>query len=229
MLVVGLVLCGLPVDARADVPASAAQAVDVEARRLYKLGAERFDARDFKSAASAFQNAYELSHRKELLYNIGVCHREVGELEPALDAFRQYLAFAGPDGTNSVAVRQQIADLERLVPARLEVHSRGAAAHLVLDGTITGTTPFVTSVPAGTHTLVARDAGPEDRLSLTLAAGERRLVEVGHKNRKPLWLGLGLGIGSAVVAAGIVTIAVLVTRPAELHPGTLDPMIVNVR
>lgn len=220
-----LVVCASPRLVHADEAGSAA---DDEARRLYKVGIERFDARDFKSAVAAFQNAYDFSHRKELLYNIGVCHREVGELEPALDSFRQYLAFAGPNGANSDVVRQQIADLERLVPAKLEVHSRGKTARLTLDGTAAGNTPFATTLPAGTHVLVARGAGPEDHLSLALVAGERRLVEVGRAPRTKLWIGLGVG-AAVLVVAGVVTASVLATRPAELHPGTLDPQVVNVR
>lgn len=229
-IVIGVLLCGFAANAGAQAESSGvfSKAPDEEARRLYKAGSERFDARDFTNAATMFQHAYELSHRKELLYNIGVCHRELGELEPALDSFRQYLAFAGPDGNNAEAVRQQIADLERLVPAKLEVHSRGKTAHLTLDGTAAGNTPFATTLPAGTHVLVASGAGPEDRLSLALVAGERRLVEVGRAPRTKLWVGVGVG-AAVLVIAGVVTVSVLATRPAELHPGTLDPQIINVR
>lgn len=208
---------------------ASAQASDDEAKRLYELGSERYDQRDFASSIQSFRRAYELSKRKELLYNIGVCYRELGDLEPSLDAFRQYLAFLGPSAPNAEVVRRQIADLERLVPARLELHARERReTAITIDGMPRGAAPVSVSLPAGAHTLVAESGGRAERLSLSLTAGERRILEVGPRRRTGLWIGLGLGAG--VVVATAVTLAVVLTwPPPDPHRGTLDPQVVDIR
>ncbi len=214
----------------AAVSARAGTAEDEAAKTLYQAGVERFDARDFAAARRSFEQAYELSHRKQILYNIGVCHREMGEFAQALDYFRRYVAAAGPNDEDVAQVRQQIADLERLLVGKLEVVSRGRPASVTVDGVPRGQTPLAVELPAGAHTILTEGARSERR-ELVIAAGEHQTIELADapppKRRTGLWI--GLGVGGAVVVAGVITAAVLATRAPTLHDGTLPPAVVTVK
>lgn len=63
-----------------------------EARELFERGNQAFTVGQFADAARYFQEAYELSSRAELLYNIySALEREGGHLEEATNALEQYL------------------------------------------------------------------------------------------------------------------------------------------
>lgn len=62
-----------------------------EARRHFELGRRYYDTGRFAEAAAAFREAYRLSGRPRLLYNLFLALREVGDLDGAVDALERYL------------------------------------------------------------------------------------------------------------------------------------------
>jgi hypothetical protein len=227
MRAVAVALLLLPAAAAAAAPVEAEQPTDQAARELYDQAVQRFDARDFPAARQRFEQLYQLTHRKELLYNIAVCYREVGQLASALDYFRRYVASAGPMQQDGERVRLQIADLERLLVARLEVVSPGASGAVTVDGVARGTTPLTLELAPGAHTVRVDLPRGSERRELSLAGGERRLIEI-RGPRSRVGLAAGLGVGAALVVAAVVTIAVVLTLPAGSHPGTLSPGVVEL-
>ncbi len=88
---------------------------DDEAREVFERGRAAYARGEYEGALAAFQEAYELSERPELLYNIGQTADRLRRDREALEAFDGYLA-ALPDAPNRAEVdararvlREQIA------------------------------------------------------------------------------------------------------------------------
>lgn len=78
-----------------------------EAQALFHAGRAAFDAGHFDTALSRFEEAYELSGRTLLLYNIGVTAERLRRDARALEAFEQYLT-EHPNAENASQVRARI-------------------------------------------------------------------------------------------------------------------------
>lgn len=100
-----LLLAAAPGIARAQVDSR-----DDEARALFTAGHTAFEDGRFADALPDFQRAYDLSHRPELLYNIGQCHEHLRHDAEAVAAFESYLA-AVPDAPNRRVLEARIAVL----------------------------------------------------------------------------------------------------------------------
>ena len=64
---------------------------DDAARQHFRLGQAHYDNGNFAQAAEEFQQAYELSGRSQLLYNVYLAHRDALQTQQARDALHQYL------------------------------------------------------------------------------------------------------------------------------------------
>src|SRR5690349_4495104 len=73
--------------------------VDDEARSLFDAGRTAYDAGRFESALRYFEDAYNLSHRAALLFNIASSADRLQRNDRALEAYRAYIA-AEPEATN---------------------------------------------------------------------------------------------------------------------------------
>ncbi|MFW5921074.1 MAG: tetratricopeptide repeat protein [Polyangiales bacterium] len=89
-IIAGGVLWALSGPAAAAAQSSGAPADD-EARTHFESGRLHYKRGNFDQAASAFESAYELSDRPELLYNVYLAHRDAGNIEPATEALARYL------------------------------------------------------------------------------------------------------------------------------------------
>lgn len=78
-----------PQHVRADDAAAAKN--DEEARVHFRLGTAYYDSGRFAQAAEEYKQAYEMSHRPELLYNLFLAYRDAGDIRNAATALRQYL------------------------------------------------------------------------------------------------------------------------------------------
>src|SRR5436190_21313134 len=88
-------LVALPSPARAD---------DQEvARAHFVTGSSYYDQGRYADALHEFEEAYRLSKRVGFLYNTGVCHEHLGQVDAAIVAFEGYLG--------SVSAAQERADL----------------------------------------------------------------------------------------------------------------------
>lgn len=123
---------------QAQAEASAESRVE-EAKALFTAGRAAFDAGRFADALRHFEQAYEMSQRPALLYNIGLAHDRLRSDEKALAAFEAYLA-ALPEAPNRAevetraqALRDAIARDEQ-APAPVPTAAETAAAAQSADG-----------------------------------------------------------------------------------------------
>jgi hypothetical protein len=89
-------LCALLLTASVALPVHAqnqpVDSHDDEARALFSAGQTAFNDARYPDALQHFRRAYELSHRAELLYNIGITEDRLRHDAPALAVFEQFLA-----------------------------------------------------------------------------------------------------------------------------------------
>lgn len=76
---------------------ASAEALDAEARARFELGEVHLRNGRFLEAATEFEQAYELSHRYQLLFNVHVAYRDAGEPGRAAAALERFLTEAPPD------------------------------------------------------------------------------------------------------------------------------------
>jgi len=149
-----------------------------QARELYKLGAGLYRAGRYREAIASFEEAYELSDNKKILYNIANAQERLGDLEGAIASLREYRPFASRSDVVSLDLR--IAALED----RIADQADAAPAP-------------VTPSPAPSPGAVARDPAP--------ATPEGPLLE--PSRRTPRWslVGTGAGLAAAFGAAAVYT------------------------
>jgi hypothetical protein len=132
------------------------------AEQLYDEGVAATDRGDFAGAITSFQASYALNPLADVLYNVGMCHKALGELPAALNAFRDYVAGMGG---NLSAEEQAEFDglLAELAPqvGRITVDPAEVGATISIDGRFVGTAPLVgwVAVAPGPHVVAADKAG----------------------------------------------------------------------
>lgn len=90
---------------------------DAAARERFELGRAAFEQTDFEEALVHFREAYRLSRRGQLQYNIGTTADRLQRDEEALEAFQRYLAeTANP--TRDQEVRARMATLRDSIEER---------------------------------------------------------------------------------------------------------------
>lgn len=87
---------------------------DDEARVHFRLGTAYYDSGRFPQAAEEFKQAYDLSKRPELLYNLFLAYRDAGDIALAAQALRQYLADA-PNIQERKKLEARLAALEKIL------------------------------------------------------------------------------------------------------------------
>jgi tetratricopeptide (TPR) repeat protein len=161
--------------------AGAQSTSDELARRHFESGVAYLEESDYDAAITAFQKAYELSKRPEILLNLATVHERKSDFASAIAALRAYLE-AAPEGEHVTIVESRIRNLEK----RQRETER----------------PEVTPAPAAPlpPPPVATREEPTPRPHPSPAP------HLPEPNRLPAFISLGVGglMGSAALATGIV-------------------------
>jgi tetratricopeptide (TPR) repeat protein len=129
--------------AQAPEPAPEEEATRDEqiARERFRLGRIHYDNGEFVEAAENFEEAYRLSQRQVLWYNIYLAHRDSGNNAKAAEALRNYLARVEAV-ENRAQLEARLANLEKLVKVEQEDKARREQA--AAQPSSTATTPVTT-------------------------------------------------------------------------------------
>jgi tetratricopeptide (TPR) repeat protein len=106
---------------------------DAAARQHFLTGQVYYDRADYVSAAREFDEAYHLSPRPELLYNLAQCYERLAQYPEAIAAYRGYID-AKPRASDRAILEIRIQNLQRLQAQRAgtaEVKSAPDARPLV--------------------------------------------------------------------------------------------------
>lgn len=113
-----------------DATGAAAIAVrdpDAEARDVFQRGREAYARGEYDAALAAFRDAYSLSGRAELQFNIGQTADRLRLDREARTAFRAYLD-ALPDATNRVEVEARLRVLDEEIARDDALRAQAAAS-----------------------------------------------------------------------------------------------------
>jgi tetratricopeptide (TPR) repeat protein len=86
------------------------------AKKHYERGQKLFALQKFDEALEQFQMAFDAKPIPDFLFNIGQCHRNLGNYEAAIFSFKRYLKL-DPDASNREKVEDLITQLEEKVAA----------------------------------------------------------------------------------------------------------------
>src|SRR5258706_7672870 len=84
------------------------------ARRHFDSGVAYLEESDYDNALKAFQKAYDLSKRPEILLNIATVHERQSDLPSAVASLQAYLE-AAPQGEHVETVKLRIQNLEKRI------------------------------------------------------------------------------------------------------------------
>jgi tetratricopeptide (TPR) repeat protein len=185
---------------------------------LNETGSELYAAGDLTGALLAFERAYALANEPNLLFNIAGCHARLGHHQQALDYYRRFLNEPGADPEGRRRAIQAIQELEAPPPAAAPAAPPAPAAspaqsweHRVWPLATLGAGILFAGLGAGLYL-----DGAHDHNEVTSAPGygdprePNRMTEVEAKalidsgDTKKLLGGVGLGLGSALIATHVV-------------------------
>ncbi|HVY26267.1 MAG TPA: tetratricopeptide repeat protein [Polyangiaceae bacterium] len=155
---------------------------DDMARRHFDSGVAYLEESDYENALKAFQKAYELSKRPEILLNIATVHERQSDLPSAVASLKGYLE-AAPQGEHVETVKLRIQNLEK----RIQEQEQARAA---------ATAPTAPPPPAASPAPV--QLAPVQPQPAPAAKPE--------PNRLPAFIALAAGgvMGGAALATGLV-------------------------
>jgi tetratricopeptide (TPR) repeat protein len=163
------------------------------AKAHYETATRLYDIREYDKALVEYKSAYLAQPDPAFLFNIGQCHRKLGQNQQALNFFQEYLKKASPDDPNRSQVEARIRDIE--AEAKLQAEAAQAAA-----AATPAPAPEVVP-PAPTPATAAVAATPT-----APAASVEQAVPV---NTTPEGSGRGLRIaGIACGAAGLASVGI---------------------
>lgn len=187
---------------------------DQEARARFEAGSLAYSQGRYEAAMNDFRQAYELSHRPGLLFNIGAAAQSLRRDPEALEAFEAYLREV-PDAPNRAAVEARIEILRRAI-------ADGGSARSAPDSAGS------TSPSAAGIGLLAGGAAVAIAGAIVLALGQVDYAAVANAPRGTEWStveeaygraepmsiagGVGLGVGIAAAAIGVVLLIAVPDR-----------------
>lgn len=166
---------------------------------MFERGREAYDRGDYRSAWSLFHDAYRLSGRAPLLYNIGQATDRLGHDAEALAAFKLYLERV-PNAANRREVENRVRALEERVKRAEHAAPPAGSAGVALSGSQGSASPETLADEPNTQ-----QPAPEPASATPAAppAAESRPTRRGWYFR--LGLGLGLrGVGLSGASEGSV-------------------------
>lgn len=178
-LLVVLAIAASPVDAAATGPVATDpdhESGDVaRARALFAEGLARARAGDHARARAAFLAAHGRVPSVDILWNLAVTERKLGDDVAALRHFREYAAHPLSRTDRREEIAKVIAPALGRTTATLTVDAPPKTT-VTIDGEPQGSSDVV--LAPGLHAVVARSGERERRFAVDLSAGESRVVTV---------------------------------------------------
>jgi hypothetical protein len=81
-----------------------------KAKTAFQAAQKAYDLGNFREALKGFSTAYELDSKPAFLFNIGQCHRGLGEHERAVFFFERYLSLTQGKAPNDKQARDLLAE-----------------------------------------------------------------------------------------------------------------------
>lgn len=183
--------------------------MEADARRAYDRGAESFRAGDYEAAIDHFESSYRLSHRAELLFNIGTAADRLGRLDRAIEAYEGYLAELA-DAPNRDIVERRVAELHVLRRAATEPEPEPVPEPTPPSAAV-DPAPWILvgvggAIAIGGAILIGVAAADVASVDGAPRGASWEAVRGAYERSEPLSIagGVALGVGLAMAVGGIV-------------------------
>jgi len=204
MVVVGTVVparAGGPAPAGGQGPAAAPN--EAQARQHFQRGSTLSQHGQYKKAFEEFSAGYRLSRRPVFLFNMAECARLGGDPAQARAYYERYLR-EDPHGALVKEARDRLAEVNAALTAAPPPHAAvPAPAPPVAAPPVAASPPHPSTPTAPAPSLAVPMTAPAPALDLGVAGGEPPPARPPFWKRWPFWT----GVGAAVVAATVTTIA----------------------
>lgn len=175
--------------AEAQTPPAEAPVDETEARALFEAGTVAYDAGRYEAALARFQEAYELTHRPVILWNVALAADRARQDALALENYRRFLAEA-PESANTADIRARavarVGVLEHEVAEAREAAARAEAAEQE-------------RARAEAEAAEARAEAEQARTDAQTAVDSARVT-----NKWWFWTAIGVGVVTAVTVPVVV-------------------------
>jgi tetratricopeptide (TPR) repeat protein len=226
-VVLAVLLCGAAAPARAEDEPSSASSLD-EAKAVFSRAEKAYGVGRFEEALADFERAYALLPLPGFLFNLGQCHRNLGNWEQAGRFYQEYLD-RQPRAANADKVRALLAQMKQKVAEQQEARARAAAA-----GAATDSPPRAATASAVTPSLAAANPSPPLPASATptvspqvapAAALSASSLPAAGRPATPLyrrwWLWTVVGVVAVGASAGIAAAVLSPSVSTEDLSGSL--------
>lgn len=118
----------------------------------YEVGQAYYDQGRYQDAIKEFEEAYRLSQRPALLFNIAQAYERMGKLDKVQEYLKRCLA--APNIKNRQAIEERLKNIEeRLRQTNVQINCEVADADVFIDGKHAGKTPLSAPLPVepGSH------------------------------------------------------------------------------
>ena len=147
-----------------------------EAKKLFLEGVDLFAAGSYEEALASFTSSHDLNPNPNVLYNIGMCQRELGDFAASLQTLTGYLEKKGasvPEKEKS-EIEAVIAEMKGAV-GTLDISVSEKKAAIKIDGKPAGGSPLPSPVVLneGPHLVeVVKEGFAAEKRTVTVKGGE---------------------------------------------------------
>lgn len=96
------------------------------ARALFADGQKAYDLGEFERALTLYSDAYKLKSLPGFLFNIGQCHKQLGNYERAAFFFGRFVDNSNPEAANVALAKELKADMEKRQAEKLDAERKAA-------------------------------------------------------------------------------------------------------
>jgi hypothetical protein len=146
-LLLSVLLCLALPRAGWAAPPPIREQLPAEAKKDWDAARELYDAGNHKGALVHFERAYEISKNPRVLFNVGVCWKDLTLYAQAIRTWERQLESRSELDREDVARAEEAIAAARPFVSTLKVESDQAGAMLSVDGMQIGTTPFAQPIP----------------------------------------------------------------------------------
>lgn len=103
------------------------------ARALFADGQKAYDLGEFDRALTLYSDAYKLKPLPGFLFNIGQCHKQLGNYERAAFFFGRFVDNSKPEAANVALAKELKADMEKRHAEKVEAERKAADEKAAAD------------------------------------------------------------------------------------------------
>ena len=240
-----------------DPPPSGERTDDEQAKLLFTNGKTLYGEGNYEAAILAFEEAYALSRKPGLLFNIANAQERLGQLQAALDTLAKYRVYA--DADQQEALNRRIYNIERRLGVRppdpaapdptapnptapnpTAVAPRSGAVPAPPPAPVPFSTPLPRRGRPGLWTMGAGlvVAGGTGATAIATYATSRRLQEEGGEVNRARFETLRpinnvavvlAGVGGAVAVAGVSVEIAQASRSRRIAPTSITTAVIEGR